>query len=113
MCNSIQERLGHLDIIDEVKPSEAHALHLPVVVGPLVDDGRYASHDPSVTVGEEVVGLTEGKSRVAILAERVHLVTVEVGYGKGTVAVEVVEEVDKGFQLGLALYLDDFDMVCY
>ena len=45
VLNGLQQCLAHLNIVDEVKPSEAHLMAVPPFVGPAVDDGCHTTYD--------------------------------------------------------------------
>ena len=80
LLNGIEEGAAYLDVVDEINPSEAYILLLPALVGAVVDDGGYAASYLSVLIGEEVFGLAEVKSHVAVAPQRVHVVH-EQGWG--------------------------------
>ena len=102
--NGVEQRLRHLDIVDEIEPSEAHALGLPTLVGLAVDDGSHAPHGLSVAVGHEIVGLAVVERSVLVVAQRKFLVTVEIRHIVRVVTVKIISELDKIAQSLQILY---------
>ena len=74
--NCIEEGLTHLDVIDEIHPSETHTLALPLLVGPMVDDAGNTPYQLAILIGHEILGLAELESSILILAQRMDLVAV-------------------------------------
>ena len=74
LLDCFEQGAAHFQVVDEVNPSESHALALPTLVGTVVDDGCHASHEFPFLVGEVVFCLTEFESGIFILAQRVHVV---------------------------------------
>ena len=83
LLHGAYQGFGHFGVVSEVYPAEADLLLAPCLVGPIVDDGGHAAYEPSVLIGQEVVGLAELKGSVLPAVERVQHVVVEVGHGVG------------------------------
>ena len=101
--DSLEQCLRDCGVIDEVEPSEAHHLPLPVLVGAAVDDGGDTSCHFPVLISKETPCLTEGKGGVGARLQRELLGEVQVRHGIGTVAIEVIEEVEKSLTLAAVL----------
>lgn len=95
-------------IIDEVEPSEAYHLPLPVLVGASVDDGGDTACHLPVLEREETLCLTESEGWVGAWLERQLLCQVEIRNGIRTTAVEVIEEVEES--LALATVLNGYNL---
>ena len=80
LLHGAYQGFGHLRVINEVYPAEAHFLLLPRIIGFVVDDGGHAAHELAVLVGQEVVGLAKLEGGVLLSVEGVQHVVVEVGY---------------------------------
>ena len=62
----VHERLGHVEVLDEIDPAEADGVLLPFLVGLAVEDGGYAADNLSVPTGEVQLPFTEGQGGVFI-----------------------------------------------
>ena len=90
--NGIQQRTAHLQVVDEVYPSEPDALALPFFIGLMVDDGSHSAHQLSVFECHEVVGLTEVEGCVFLFVQRRHVVAEQGGNIVFVTLIQVVME---------------------
>ena len=74
LFGGIKQRLTHLDIIDEIYPSEAQTLALPLLVGAMIDDCGYASGHLTILVSQEILSLAELEGCILVLTQGVHVV---------------------------------------
>lgn len=85
--DSLEQRARHLNVVDEVYPSESHVLTLPALVGTVVDDGCHTAHQASVAIGKVVFGLAEVEGGIAVAAQSVEFIAVEVGHVIGVASI--------------------------
>ena len=103
----------HVDVVDEVEPSEAHRRPLPLLVVAPVDDGGHAAHHLAVAQCQVVLGVAELEGGVGLLdegAEGGNLVHVQVGRVVGVAAVQVVVQLDEALQVALRLHFLYFNV---
>ena len=103
--HSIKQGPAHLNIIDEIDPSEAYALALPLLVSPVVDDAGNTAYDLTILIRQEIFRLTEFKGSILVLAQRVHIVSKQVGRIVLIALIQVVMKIDEGRQTLLVRYL--------
>ena len=108
--HGIEQRTAHLDVVDEVNPTEAHALAFPLLVGAVVDDGSHATSQLPVLVGQVVLGFAEFESCVFITAQRRHFVAEKSGCVVGVTLIQIVMELDKCLQVFLRRDLLNFNL---
>jgi hypothetical protein len=85
--DSLEQRARHLDVVDEVYPSEAHVLAVPALVGTVVDDGCHTAHQASIAIGKVVFGFAEVEGGIAVAAQSVEFIAVEVGHVIGVAGI--------------------------
>ena len=108
VLDGCEEGTEHIDVVDEVEPSEAHSWPLPLLVVAAVDDGGHTSHHLPLLQGQIVLHVAEFKGGIRILRpgrKGLHLVAVEVGGVVGVPSVEVVMQLYELLQIVLVLYL--------
>ena len=66
VLNGLEQGGAHLDVVDEVDPSESDRLPSPFLVGPLVDDGCHAAGQFSVFIGEVIFCVAKVEGRVLL-----------------------------------------------
>ena len=114
LLDGADEGFGHLRVINEVYPAEAHFLLLPRLVGPPVDDGGHAPRQLALLVGQEVLCLAELEGGVLLFVEGVQHVVVEVGHRVGVVLVQFVVEADESLQVPLGgNFLDCYGHIAF
>ena len=106
--DGFQQGAAHLHIVDEIDPSEAHTLPLPLLVGLMVDDGSHAAHHLSVLVGQEVFGLTEVEGGVLLSVQRRHVVAEKRRHIVRIAFIKVVMKLHEPFQVVFTLYFSYF-----
>ena len=96
----IQQHTGNLEIIDEVEPSEAHLLLVPLVVGTMVDDGGNAAYHlrDAVIDSQEILRFAEIEGRVLVFAQCIPLVKTQVRNGIFATFIKVVIELYESSQ---------------
>ena len=105
ILHSAEKGTTHIEVIDEVEPSEADAVALPSGVGLMVYDTGDAAHDLSVfVVCEIVLRLTEVESWVLRRRKGVLLIHEQVWHIIRIAFIQVIMEVYEGSQLLLCLY---------
>ena len=110
LCHGIEQGAAHLDVVDEVYPPEAHVLHVPRLVGTVVDDGCHAAHYLPVLPGQEQLGGAELVGSVLAWVEGVECIFQKIGYGVGISLVEFVVETDEFLKVLAGLYALDYDV---
>ena len=105
---SMNQRLAHLKIIDEIEPSEPHDLLLPALVSLAVDDGSDAPHHLTILPSQEIPRLAVFKRGIPIMPQRVHLVKMQIRHIIRVVFVQVVPELYEGLKIFPRLYALDF-----
>ena len=63
LFNRIEQCLCDFNVIDEVDPTEADVLHVPCLVGTMVDDGCHATYDTTILARQEEFCLAEAESK--------------------------------------------------
>ena len=91
----IDQGATHVFVIDKVYPTEAHTLSVPLLIGTMINDGSYSSHQLIVFVCEEILGFTEVESCVFVFAQRVHLIAEQVWRIVFVTLVQIVMQVDE------------------
>ena len=96
----IQQHTGNLEIIDEVEPSEAHLLLVPLVVGTMVDDGGNAAYHlrDAVIDSQEILRFAEVEGRILAFAQCIPLVKTQVRNGIFATFIKVVIELYESSQ---------------
>ena len=92
---SLEQGCRHLDVVDEVDPSEAHRLALPLLVGAVVDDGSHTTYHLAVAERHEILCLAEVEGCILVLTKGPHLVEVEVGHVVSITFIEVVMKINE------------------
>ncbi len=95
----VEQSLENLVVLDEVEPSEADGLLLPVLVDAAVDDGGHTSYHFAVTYGEVEFARTM-LQRGVLVGEELALVAVQSRDISGNTLEEFVGEGDKFFKVG-------------
>ena len=78
LLHLVDEGSRNLNVVNEVKPSEAHSLQTPCLVSTLVDDSSNTSHRLPVTISDIILSLAESESRVLVASQRVNLTHFEI-----------------------------------
>ena len=92
----MKEGRGHLVVVNEIKPSEAYYLLLPVLVGTGVDDGCHPAHNLAITIGEEVGGNTVLEGCIAVATECAQFVEVQIRHVIRIATIQVVAKLYEG-----------------
>lgn len=96
----IQQHTGNFQVIDEVEPSEAHLLLVPLVVGTMVDDGGNAAYHlrDAVIDSQKILRFAEIEGRVLVFAQCIPLVKTQVRNGIFATFIKVVIELYESSQ---------------
>ena len=78
LLHLVDEGSRNLNVVNEVKPSEAHSLQTPCLVSTLVDYSSNTSHRLPVTISDIILSLAESESRVLVASQRVNLTHFEI-----------------------------------
>ena len=108
LLHGADESLAHLQVVNEVYPSESHIPGSPFLVCPVVYNGRHTSHNLVVSIGEEPIGVAKLKGSVIVLVEGVQCILKKIGYGIGAILVHFIVETNKILQFSLGG--DAFDL---
>ena len=95
----IEQRLGHIVVVDDVEPSEAHVVRPVLVVGGVAENSRDASDDPPVPARKVQLRLRVLEGRIAARGERVELVLDERGDPVRVARVQRAGESDELLEL--------------
>jgi hypothetical protein len=104
----VDERLRHVEVLDEVDPSEADGLLLPFLVGLVVDDGGDAADDFPVPPGQIQFPLAEREGRI-LVGQGLEFVTFEGGDPLGAVLEQFEREADELLEHAPPFHTYDFD----
>ena len=74
----------------------------------MVDDACYTPHHPIVANGQKILGFAELEGSIAILAQRMQLVAVQVGGIVLVATIQVVVELDEGIKVLLGVDFPNF-----
>ena len=96
----IQQHTGNFQVIDEVEPSEAHLLLVPLVVGTMVDDGGNAAYHlrDAVVDSQEILRFAEIEGWILVFAQCIPLVKTQVRNGIFATFIKVVIELYESSQ---------------
>ena len=100
LVDLVHQGLGHLLVLDEVIPAEAHLLVVPLLVGLAVDDGGHAADQLAVLVGKIQLGIAELLRGALLLVQRIHLVEDEGRDIIRVVTIQFLREIDELLELG-------------
>ena len=68
--HGVEQRTAHVEVVDEVDPTEANALALPFFVGLVVHNRCHATHYFPVFVGEEIFRFAKLERGIFVAAQR-------------------------------------------
>ena len=108
LLHGADESLAHLQVVNEVYPSESHIPGSPFLVCPVVYNGRHTSHNLAVSIGEEPIGVAKLEGCVIVLVESVQGVLKKIGHSIGAILVHFIVETNKILQFSLGG--DAFDL---
>ena len=109
LLNGIHQGLGNLQVVDEVEVAKPHLLHIPTLVGFLVEDSRYPSHNFPLLVGQEKVGLTKLESRVLVFPEGGYFIGKEKRHSMRAVSIQVVIKLHESLKIVVAFYFPNLN----
>ena len=99
--NGLDERLAHVEVLDEVYPAKADGVLLPLLVGFFVDDGGHAAHGFAALLGQEQFPFAERQGRI-VRSQRLVFVILKGRNPLVAVFVQVQREFDKFLEHALA-----------
>ena len=100
--DGLDESLGHLEVFDEVYPSETDGNLAEFLVGLVVDDGGYAPHNLIVLISQIEFPFTEIQGRIPV-SQGLEFVILEGRNPVFTIFVKVQGKVDKSLEHLLVL----------
>ena len=74
-----EERIYHLVVINEIYPTETRCLYAPFLVGMRIYYSSNTTHDFTVAVGKEIVGIAELERRITVFAQSTHCILEQLG----------------------------------
>ena len=108
LLHGADESLAHLQVVNEVYPSESHIPGSPFLVCPVVYNSHHTSHNLAVPIGKEPIGITKLKGCVIVLVEGVQGVLKKIRHGIGAILIHFIVETNKILQFSLGG--DAFDL---
>ena len=108
LLGGIKQRAAHLDIIDEIYPTEAKTLTLPLLVGTMIDDGGYASGHLAILVSQEILSLAKLEGSILIFAQGVKIVGEKIGRIVLITLIQIVMKIDKSLKTFLVSDFSNF-----
>ena len=105
VLNGFEKRTTHLNVINEINPSEADTLTIPALVGPAIDNACNTAYHFSVLIGQEILSLAELESSILVFAEGMKIVTEQVGCIILIALIQIIMKVDESRQTLLICYL--------
>ena len=82
-----EQGVGHLLVVNEVHLGEAHAVGVPLLVGPVAENGADAAHHLAAAHGQPAAGLAVFKGGVFLLVPVAHVVVKGGGHELGHVFI--------------------------
>ena len=99
----------HFLVVDKIEPAETHHPLLPLFVGPTIDNGCHTAHYLLAFEGQKIASLATFERRIAVAAQRVHLILKQKRNGAVVAPIEVVIELDELSQVGPTFNSLDFN----
>jgi hypothetical protein len=107
----LQQSTRHIRVVNEVEPSKANLLLLPLLVGTMIDDGSHTSHHLSSSQGQVILRLTELEGRVSFLRQSVLLIESDEWNSILIIFIKIAVKTDKSIHVFLTAHLLDFYLI--
>ena len=111
LLHRLQQGTRHILVVNEVEPSEANLLLLPLFVGAMIDDGSHSSHHLSSSQGQVILRLTELEGRVSFLRQSVLFIESDERNSILIIFIQVAVKTDKSIQVFLTAHLPYFYLI--
>ena len=97
----LDERLAHIEVLNEVYPAKADGILLPLLIGFFIDDGSHAAHGFAALLGQEQFPFAERQGRI-VRSQCLVFVILKGRNPLVAVFVQVQREFDKFLEHALA-----------